>query len=261
MNVLQNLEELSNSQSMESIYRDLAKKILQNLDKMKRVTIYDIAELTDSSRTTVWRLVQKLGYSSFSDFRHSLQSAALQYNYYNRLIPKHINNSPQLLDHIKNELFSAAEQLAENVTDEMLNELVDEMIHSHAIRFYMPFRLALIYSLQINLAKCGKDTAYYCLLPDMLADAQTLDSNSIAVISTLEYAETLNMSSVFQELKKRGVKIWLSGASESQYEAYADRHLLDISASPSSWMFIFEGLVLAVSERLRGRFIDAKNDK
>lgn len=249
-------KELSNSQSMESIYRDLAKKILQNLDQMKRVTIYDIAELTSSSRTTVWRLVQKLGYSNFSDFRHALQSAALQYNYYNRLVPKQINNSPKLINQIQAELFSAAEQLGKTVTNEMLNELTDELLASSSIRFYMPFRLAPIYSLQINLAKCGKDTAYFCLLPDMLADAQTLDSNSIVLISTLEYAETLNMSKVFQELKERGVKIWLSGASESQYELYADRHLMDISATPSSWMFTFEGLILAISERFRGKFID-----
>ena len=58
MNVIQSLTELYNSQDIDSIYRELALKILGNLNQMQRVTIYDIAELTNSSRTTVWRLVQ-----------------------------------------------------------------------------------------------------------------------------------------------------------------------------------------------------------
>ena len=48
MNVLQSLTELYNSQDIDSIYRELALKILGNLDQMRRVTIYDIAELTNS---------------------------------------------------------------------------------------------------------------------------------------------------------------------------------------------------------------------
>ena len=42
MNVIQSLTELYNSQDIDSIYRELALKILGNLNQMRRVTIYDI---------------------------------------------------------------------------------------------------------------------------------------------------------------------------------------------------------------------------
>ena len=68
MNVLQNLMELYNQLPADSTYRVVAKGILENLSAAAEGTIYDVAELTDSSRTTVWRMVQKMG-----NFNISLQ--------------------------------------------------------------------------------------------------------------------------------------------------------------------------------------------
>lgn len=258
MNVLQNLIELSNSQSMDNIYRNIANQILCNLDQMKRVTIYDLSEITHSSRTTIWRLVQKLGYKSFSDFRYALQSAASQYDYYNRLIPSHIVNSENLLPYIEDELHKAADMVSQKLNGSMIDELTEEIIHADKVYFFMPYRLSFIYSFQINLAKCGKDTAYACLLPDMLENIEQLDENSIVFINTLEFAETINLEEVFAKLKEKGVRIWLSGESDSQFVPYANRHLIDISVNPASWLFTYEAMILAISERLRGRYISRR---
>ena len=257
MNVLQNLMELANSQSTESIYRNLAKEILENLDHMKRVTIYDISDLTNSSRTTIWRLVQKLGYPSFSDFRYALQSAANQYTYYNRLIEaKYAETSDMLLKKTADEMKSSAKILRDCVTPELVEELTDELYKAQKVRFYTPFRMASIYSLQINLDKCGKDTGYYCLLPDMLEDAKKLNEESIVMINTLEYAETLNMTDVFDMIKKKGAKIWLAGESSTQFAHYANRRIMNLSSSPVSWMYAFESMMIVLSERFRNKFLD-----
>ena len=124
MNVIQALTELYNSQSMESIYRELARQILENLDQMKRVTIYDIAELTSSSRTTVWRLVQKLGYRSFSDFRYALQSAASQYVYYNRMLEqrKTVSAGTVAAD-VAQQLLKAKDIYSDYISEEEIEEL------------------------------------------------------------------------------------------------------------------------------------------
>ena len=87
MNVLQSLTELYNHLSLDSTYRNVCKGILENLDEAANGTVYDIAELTNSSRTTVWRMVQKLGYKNFTDFHHELRRAVKHYTYYNRLLP------------------------------------------------------------------------------------------------------------------------------------------------------------------------------
>ena len=124
MNVLQSLTELYNSQDIDSIYRELALKILGNLDQMRRVTIYDIADLTNSSRTTVWRLVQKLGYESFSDFRYALQSAASQYVYYNRMVEERKTaSSTALLNSLSRQLSDTSKLLSQEVTPEEIETL------------------------------------------------------------------------------------------------------------------------------------------
>ena len=67
MNVLQGLTELYNHLSFDSTYRNVCRGILENLEEAADGSIYDIAELTNSSRTTVWRMVQKLGYQNRSE--------------------------------------------------------------------------------------------------------------------------------------------------------------------------------------------------
>jgi DNA-binding MurR/RpiR family transcriptional regulator len=258
MNVLQNLTELYNSQSTDSVYRDLSKQILEHLKDMKRVTIYDIAELTNTSRTTVWRLVQKLGYKSFSDFRYALQSAASQYNYYNRMVSsKKISSADALIQEVSKQLQDASNIYQESLSADLIEELTNELYSSSKIHFYMPFRLSFIYSFQQNLWKSGKDTAYFCLIPDMLNDIEMLDSDSIVIINTIEFAETLDMTEIFKRLKEKGAKIWFTGNAESQYADYVDRKLLTANSKPTSWILALECFILTLSERYRGKFIDS----
>ena len=257
MNVLQSLTELYNSQDIDSVYRDLALKILGNLDQMRRVTIYDIADLTNSSRTTVWRLVQKLGYESFSDFRYALQSAASQYVYYNRMIEQRKTASGEaLLKGLSRQLSDANTLLTQLVTAEEIDELTDEIAASSKVHFYIPFRTSFIYSFQQNLWIDGKNSEYQCLLPQMLSATRYLDDRSITLISTIEHAETQDMTRIFESVKETGSTIWLTGNAESRYADYADRLLLVSKAPAAVWLIAFELFILALSERYRSRFID-----
>lgn len=252
MNVLQNLTAVYNSLPYDSTYREVAKGILENLSQMRDVTIYDIAEMTNSSRTTVWRMVQKMGYKNFSDFRYALQSAVSQYNYYNRMLPpSDCKSEEKILRAVEERVTEASSLLQKCCSPKLLQELVFSMKKVEKVHFYMPFRLAMVESIQQNLAMDGKDTAYYTLLPDILAATEELNENSIVVISTIEYAETLNMKSVFVKVRERGAKIWLAGNSHTQYRDYADRMLLDVEADAFSWLTTLEGFILALSEAYR----------
>ena len=258
MNVLQSLTELYNSQEIDSVYRELAKEILGNLDQMRRVTIYDIAELTNSSRTTVWRLIRKLGYESFSDFRYALQSASSQYVYYNRMVEQRKNiTGEKLLTDLSGQLSDANRILTELVSEKEIDELTDEISDASKVHFYLPFRTSFVYSFQQNLWVDGKNTEYQCLIPDMLSATKYLDENSITLLSTIEYAETQDMTSVFETVKEKGSTIWLSGNTDSRYADYADRLLLTTKTKPAAWLIAFECFILALSERYRGKFIDA----
>lgn len=257
MNVLQNLIELYNSLPLDSTYRIVIKGILENLDKMQNVTIYDVAEMTNSSRTTVWRAIQKMGYENFTEFRHALQSAVKDYTYYNRMIPrKHCKDSESILKKTKDSMREVSRLLDEICTEEFLNDLTGEIHEAERIHFFLPFQLPQIASFQQNLAMSGKDTAYFSLLPDLLEDAKTLDEKSIVILSTIEHAETLSIRPVMEELGKRKATIWLLGDSGSRYSDYAGRILTDESLSPAGSMFLYQALFLALSEHYRAQYID-----
>lgn len=258
MNVLQSLTELYNSQDLDSVYRDLALRILCNLDQMRRVTIYDIAELTNSSRTTVWRLVQKLGYESFSDFRYALQSAASQYDYYNRMVERRkASSNEKLVGEVTRQMDDAKQILSKAVSETEVDELVDEISDMSKVHFYLPFRSSFAYSFQQNLWKDGKNSEYHCLIPDMLNASGYLNEESLTIISTIEYAETQDMTRVFESVHSKKSQIWLMGNSESRYTPYADRHLLAVDAKPAAWIIAFECYLLLLSERYRGKYIDS----
>ena len=257
MNVLQNLTELYNSQDIDSIYRELALKILGNLDQMRRVTIYDIAELTNSSRTTVWRLVQKLGYDSFSDFRYALQSASSQYVYYNRMMEQtKVLSGKDLIQGLSGQLSDVNEMITQKISADEIDELTDEISDASKVHFYLPFRTSFIYSFQQNLWIDGKDSEYQCLIPNMLESTRYLNESSIVLINSIEHAETQDMTKVFETIKEKGSTVWLTGNAPSRYTDYADRLLLVTKAKPAVWLIAFECFILALSERYRGKFID-----
>ncbi len=258
MNVLQNLVELYNHLPLDSTYRAVAKGILENLDTLRKdFTIYDLAELTDSSRTTVWRLVQKMGYVNFTDFRYALKAAILQYGYYNRILfTGREDDADAVLEMVKEQMRKSADILGRECPPEMLRELVKQMHIAKKIRFYFPFRLPMIYSLQQNLAITGKDAAYFCLLPDMLEDVECLDENSILCISCIEYAETIDMKEVFQKAKGCGAYIWLFGDGNSRYRHMADQVLMEDKVGIMSEIMAMDAIFLAISEHYRAIYID-----
>ena len=259
MNVLQSLTELYNSQDQDSIFKELSRRILRNLDQMRRITIYDVAELTNSSRTTVWRLVQKLGYQSFSDFKFALQSASSQYVYYNRMMERKSGGDPEaLLREIQTQMKDSVKVFTEKITGNELEQWVDQVAEAGRVHFYLPFRSAMVYSFQQNLWMGGKDTEYCCLIPEMLEAARSLNESSLVLMSTIEFTETMDMTEVFQTIRARGGKIWLMGNAESNYEQYAERRIMMSDANPATWLLAFESFILALSERYRQKYIDKK---
>lgn len=257
MNVLQCLTELYNSISHDSTYRGLIKSILKNLNKMGDISIYDVSELTNSSRTTIWRMVQKLGYNNFADFKHAIQNSVRDYTYYNRMMPKkNCKDQEKIMAAIKKGLYQSYNILEENLSPELLDELVDELYKVDRISFYLPFKLPFISSFQQNLSMAGKETSYCCLLPEIMADAEELTENSIVFVSTIEYAETLNMKGAFETIKKQGAKIWYVGNSDSRYSMYADKILLDDFSAPVAGLNAYHMLYLALSEYFRSKYID-----
>lgn len=230
MNVLQNLTQLYNQLPSDSTYKDVAGKILTNLEAVSNVTIYDAAELTNASRTTLWRLVQKMGYENYSDFRHALKQAVSQYTYYNRiLLPEQCTDADTIMSSCLHQTKLVRSLIEKNIKSDMLVELAQICHKADHIAFYFPYQIYTIASFQQNLAMSGIATSYCCLHPEILENVQTLTDKSIIIIDTIDYAESMDMTEIFSRAKQIGAKVFRMSRSGARYQMYTDKILLDFN--------------------------------
>ena len=254
MNVLQGLTELYNHLSFDSTYRNVCRGILENLEEAADGSIYDIAELTNSSRTTVWRMVQKLGYQNFTDFHHELKRAVKQYTYYNRLLPpEQSRDAVSVKDAMLAQAIETCEILRDQIDAGEAERIAEELSDADKVVFYTPYKNSAILSLQQNLAMDGKETGYYCLLPDMMEDSGTLTEQSIVIVNMIEHVETMDMEPVFANIKAKGAKVY--GASK-RYKKYLDRELFRGSREKVvTGVLLFDLYFLMLSEIYRMKYI------
>lgn len=230
MNVLQNLTQLYNQLPSDSTYKDVAKKILTNLEEISNGTIYDAAELTNASRTTLWRLIQKMGYENYSDFRHALRQAVTQYTYYNRiLLPEQCTDAETIMSSCLHQTKLVRSLIEKNIKPDMLTHLAKICHEADHIAFYFPYHIYTIASFQQNLATDGIATSYCCLLPEILDDVRTLTNRSIVIVDTIDHAETMDMTDIFTHAKDIGAQVFRMSRTGSRYQSYTDQILLDFN--------------------------------
>lgn len=257
MNVLQNLTTFYNQLPPESTYRNVCQGILEHMEEAAEGTIYDLAELTNSSRTTVWRMVQKMGYKSFSDFHHELKRAVKQYTYYNRILPaEECTTAETVKDSLLWQIMGAYESMKNQTDTRELEQIVLEMNQADKVHFYTPVHSSSIYSLQQNLAMSGKETAYFCLMPDMLEGAKLLTERSIVFVNTIDHVETMDLDEVFQNIKGHSAKIYGITNSKSKYKEYVDHTIMsEGSSGVAQGMFMFDTYFYMLSEIYRMKYL------
>ena len=258
MNVLQNLIELYDHLSSDSTYRAVVSKILMNLRDAAEANVYELAELTSSSRTTIWRMLQMLGYEHFSDFHHALRQAVRQYTYYNRIVPSSKATEEDVTGEIIHQLGITVKKAEQDLVPSKLVKMAERIAKSSGLFFFFPYRTAAIKSFQQNLAMAGIESGVACLYPDMLACAKNMQEGSVALCMTIEYAETQDMTAVFEALEERGVYTVIFSGGDSRYDMYAKEQVCkgDQGSDVLSGVVRYEAYIFALSEVFRRMVLD-----
>ena len=259
MNVLQNLTTFYNQQPLDSTYRTVAERILEHLREASEATVNELAEITDASRTTIYRMLQKMGYKNYQDFHHDLKQAVKNYTYYNRIIPSgEILDSSDIPAYCGTQMSCISQKLELLLDPEGLQKTAGAVMNAPAVYFFLSHQSAAVNSFQQNLALAGKKGTICCLYPEQFFAARTVPSGSIIFINTIEFAESQNMTEIFKELKKNGAHIILLSTLESRYEKYADSYFIPLQEDLSifSSLLLEETYFLMLSEIFRYTYID-----
>ena len=256
MNVLQNLIEMYNHLSPDSTYREVIRLILMNLKEAAEATVYDLAELTCSSRTTISRLLDKLGYGSYAEFHEALRQAVRNYTYYNRILPAHAGRE-EILPELNKQAESAARIESPDMSEAALAE-VSQALHEAGQVFFYTTASRSISSLQQNLAMAGIDTLNLMILPELLQCAGQAREGSILFCRTIEYAETQDLRPLFEAFKARGTSVYMFGGEKTRYSRYVDRFILKNSTAEGAIGLLLsdELYFYALSETFRRMYLD-----
>lgn len=257
MNIFQNMIELYNHLPPGSTYRFALKGILTHLNEACDASIYELADLTSSSRTTIWRMLQMLGYENYSDFRGALRQAIRNYTYYNRVIGDRTDGAEQMIGQIAGQLEMTAQNVKDNLSVPELSAMAKQISGKDQVFFFFPYRSAAIYSFQQNLSMAGIGTVAACLLPEMLECARQAGERSFVFCSTIEYAETMDLTGLFRALRDRKAEIALFAAGDSRYDRYVD-HLLckqEKHDGVLSSLLFYDMYIYALSEVFRNNYL------
>lgn len=256
MNIFQNMIELYNHLSPGSTYRYALKGILMHLNDACDASIYELADLTSSSRTTIWRMLQMLGYENYSDFRSALRQAIRNYTYYNRVIGDRANDAEQMIGQMAGQLEMTAQNVKDRLSIPELSTMAERLSGKDQVFFFFPYRSAAIYSFQQNLSMAGIGTVVACLLPEMLKCAQQAEEHSFVFCSTIEYAETMDMTALFRTLQDRRAEIALFAAGDSRYDRYVDHSLCKREKHDGvlSSLLLYDMYIYALSEIFRNNY-------
>ena len=256
MNVLQNLIELYNHLSPDSTYRNVIRMILLHLEEAAGATIYDLAELTNSSRTTIKRLLDKLGYSGYSQFHEALRQAVRNYTYYNRMMPRQIRGE-SIVTELKDEMAAVSDAGSRDLSYPELEAMTECVRQKRKVLFFQLSSTA-VHVFQQNLAIAGIETQDLMILPEFLQCLEDTGKDSLVFLRTLEYAETQDLTGIFRKMKEKGVTVILFGNPDSRYAEFIDRFLLEDSGKSGviGNLILTDMYIFALNEVFRKRYID-----
>lgn len=132
----------------ESTYKALASQMLDSIEQLHSMTIYEMADRFFVSTATLSRFCRMLGYKNFSAFKNQLEVPyGFQIDYTSDYLNQPYETS---FAYFKREALECLNQLCQTITPAMLCELVRK-IHDHTnvyIAGYMGYELLFMYMQQ-----------------------------------------------------------------------------------------------------------------
>jgi|GEM_PF-4305191 len=259
MTVLHTILNFYNAQPPNSTYRSALKLLLANLDKVKSSGIEKLAELCCVSPATMNRLVERIGYDSFRQFRREVANIYDNYPLHNRCFPYSKTAEQQMPDAYFEFLGELMEQLRSSYDAQTIAAICREI---HEAETVFLFTDALVTHakrmLQLDLAVSGKQTELF-FAPDDLLDAVNRVKGPCFVVSDLDILSR-NIAESFSMLEKisaRGIRIMsIVPDTMPQVEKYIDYPIFYRSSRTSLDKLQIDMIVNLVTIRYRALYID-----
>lgn len=230
-----NLINFINTTSINDVYANAARKILQNIYLIPNSTITDVADFCFVSIATISRLCRKLNYESFADFK---MDVTMNLNYFNRdalrlqfdhQLPQreYLHRGKEAFNaHFEN-IINNLRTTYDNIDYEELEFIVDKIYEAKKICFAGNFfTQSVSMQLQIELSYLGKECSGMYPLQQQTLVIEQLSKDDVIIVSSIAGGFIIDQPDVMRAIcKSSAYKIVITQLDKFEYSNQMDKIL------------------------------------
>lgn len=182
MTILARLIQLFNMTGAGNIYHEVLDIMLSNLSRLPLLTLEEIAELCNTSTTTINRLLKKVGCPSFRLFKHQIGETLNGFDKHNRFFPYSEYSISNLKQIYSDFFFDRISDLMERIDTAQIEAVVDLIHASDDVHLYCEFADSYAkQQFQIDLTYAGKKVISLQDPSAQMEDSRNLTAKSVVI--------------------------------------------------------------------------------
>ena len=235
--------------------------LCHHLEKVPELTIDEIAELCSTNPMMLSRIVRKLGYKNFAEFRLAAQDTVSQSRYLNRNIPMDFVDTDDPAESFLQYMERIISMLRSDEVTSQIQAVCQALHTAKKIHFYGPpfFSIYMIMLLH-DLISDGKDIHPYTSKESILLDMDSISEDSLVFVAPNDLTIDLSFTRKIMEdvEQKRGCLVLhtetgdpLLGFTKGPNLTYPGDHTVATTMASS---FVLNMLTMTY----RNQFLDTK---
>ena len=201
-----------NTQMNNSSEYNIARVILNNVSELESLSLENLAVLSNTSPASVSRLIKKVGYSSYQDFRESFPKSLLEIKLNRKL--NHVVQFPSGKEQtIVETLYLKALRNLNATKDHIdltkLNQIVEMMKQSSSVTFYGDdHSLSIFYTLQLDLLSLNISSYLFKTEQIQHLHSQFMQEHSMIIfLNVFDSFITPEQRKLIKKIRQKDVKI------------------------------------------------------
>lgn len=216
-----------NSTEPCSMSKNILGNMLQNLNHIEHMNIYDLADACFVSPASISRMIKKLGYKNYSYFQKDIADCAHKYEYHNRIVVMDkIVEEEDIHDVFFNTLDKLFVSMRQTLDKGKLKKLAETIHESRKTSLYA-FEASFAESfLQYDIFMSGKVCEVYKYIPEMKENAKSLSEQDLVIMVAPKQIEGTAVDDVMTEVKRTGAKTCV--VTDSKHFAVLKKQIISL---------------------------------
>lgn len=258
MDSIENLITYYNKSEKNDIYYKVVEKILANIHVVKDATIYELADLCYSSPATISRLVKKLGFKNYTEFKTQINYALRNYHYLNlNTRDVELVEDKDIIPFYFNFLVNNIMNIREKIEYDQIAEISDRLYQAEEVMFYSGSQEIPTHVLQKALIVSGKKATVYDDFILQEKSLQKIKEGTVVFAIIPNLIEMTPIRAILKKAKELGAFIITICSSEkNEYVKYSDLQICFDGTKTAMDVYIFMILMNLIKYDYCHRYVD-----